>query len=76
MKACADPVEAFANFRRIRIPRVHGVQRLSLANNRFKHLGNAADQKKSMAAGGGFLLCQFAQCAQLGMVGEGAEHGR
>ena len=27
LKACRDPVEAFANFRRIRVPRVHGVQR-------------------------------------------------
>ena len=32
LDACRDPVEAFANFRRIRIPRVHGVQRLSISN--------------------------------------------
>ena len=38
LDACRDPVEAFANFRRIRIPRVHGVQRLSISNARFKHM--------------------------------------
>jgi salicylate hydroxylase len=48
-----DPVEAFANFRRVRIPRVHGVQRLSLANARFKHMRDAAAQKQSIAAGSG-----------------------
>jgi salicylate hydroxylase len=53
LDACSDPVEAFANFRRIRIPRVHGVQRLSLANARFKHLRDAAAQKQSIAAGTG-----------------------
>ncbi len=53
LDACSDPAEAFANFRRIRIPRVHGVQRLSLANARFKHLRDAAAQKQSIAAGTG-----------------------
>ena len=53
MAACPDPVEAFANFRRIRIPRVHGVQRLSFANARFKHMRDAAAQKQSIAAGTG-----------------------
>ena len=53
LDACGDPVEAFANFRRIRIPRVHGVQRLSLSNARFKHLRDAAAQKQSIAAGTG-----------------------
>jgi len=48
-----DPVAAFANFRRIRIPRVHGVQRLSLANARFKHMRNAAEQKAMIEAGKG-----------------------
>ena len=33
-----DPAEALRNFRRIRIPRVHGVQLRSLANARMKHL--------------------------------------
>jgi len=51
--ACRDPAEAFANFRRIRIPRVHGVQRLSLSNARFKHMRDAAAQKQSIAAGTG-----------------------
>ena len=55
LEACSDPVEAFAGFRRIRIPRVHGVQRLSLANNRFKHMDSATLQKQAMASGhGGF----------------------
>jgi salicylate hydroxylase len=53
LAACGDPAEAFANFRRIRIPRVQGVQRLSLANARFKHMRDAAAQKESIAAGVG-----------------------
>src|SRR5262249_33953046 len=53
LHACADPAEAFDNFRRIRIPRVHGVQRLSLSNARFKHMRDAAAQKASIAAGTG-----------------------
>jgi salicylate hydroxylase len=48
-----DPVEAFANFRRIRIPRVHGVQRLSFSNARFKHMRDSAGQKESIASGKG-----------------------
>jgi salicylate hydroxylase len=50
LDACPDPVEAFANFRRVRIPRVHGVQRLSLSNARFKHMHNAEEQKEKIAA--------------------------
>jgi salicylate hydroxylase len=50
--ACTDPIDAFGNFRRIRIPRVHGVQRLSLANNRFKHM-ESAKQKAAIASGTG-----------------------
>jgi len=53
LDACRDPIEAFANFRRIRIPRVHGVQRLSLANARLEHLRNAAEQKDLIASGKG-----------------------
>jgi salicylate hydroxylase len=53
LDACDDPAEAFANFRRIRIPRVHGVQRLSFANARFKHMRDAAAQKAAVAAGTG-----------------------
>jgi salicylate hydroxylase len=51
LEACPDPAEAFANFRRIRIPRVHGVQRLSLSNARFKHMRDGAAQKESIASG-------------------------
>jgi salicylate hydroxylase len=50
LDACPDPVEAFANFRRVRIPRVHGVQRLSLSNARFKHMHDATEQKEKIAA--------------------------
>ncbi len=53
LEARRDPVEAFANFRRIRIPRVHGVQRLSLSHARFKHMHDSAAQKQSSAAGTG-----------------------
>ncbi len=51
LKQCGDPVEAFANFRRIRIPRVHGVQRLSLANNRFRHMQDTAKVKAAIDSG-------------------------
>jgi salicylate hydroxylase len=40
-----DPVEALRNFRRIRIPRVHAVQRRSLANARMKHTVDRKVQK-------------------------------
>jgi len=53
LEACRDPAEAFASFRRVRIPRVHGVQRLSLSNARFKHMRDAAAQKESIASGTG-----------------------
>jgi salicylate hydroxylase len=53
LKSGGDPVEAFSNFRRIRIPRVHAVQRLSISNARFKHMRDAAAQKESIAAGKG-----------------------
>jgi len=53
LEASGDPAEAFGNFRRIRIPRVHGVQRLSLSNARFKHMRDSAAQKASIAAGKG-----------------------
>jgi salicylate hydroxylase len=53
LEACRDPVEAFANFRRVRIPRVHAVQRLSLANARFKHMRDSAEQKDLIASGKG-----------------------
>jgi 2-polyprenyl-6-methoxyphenol hydroxylase-like FAD-dependent oxidoreductase len=53
LDACTDPAEAFANFRRIRIPRVHGVQRLSFSNARFKHMRDAVAQKAAVASGTG-----------------------
>jgi salicylate hydroxylase len=53
LDACRDPAEAFANFRRVRIPRVHGVQRLSLSNARFKHMRDSSAQRESIAAGKG-----------------------
>jgi salicylate hydroxylase len=51
LESCRDPIEAFANFRRVRIPRVHGVQRLSLANARFKHMRDSTVQKESITSG-------------------------
>ncbi|MFM9971472.1 MAG: FAD-dependent monooxygenase [Burkholderiales bacterium] len=51
LEACNDPIEAFSNFRRIRIPRVHGIQRLSLANARAKHMRDSKAQKESIASG-------------------------
>ena len=53
LDACRDPVEAFTHFRRIRIPRVHGVQRLSFSNAHFKHMRDSAAQKESIASGTG-----------------------
>jgi salicylate hydroxylase len=53
LETCRDPVEAFTNFRRVRIPRVHGVQRLSFSNARFKHMRDSSAQKESIASGKG-----------------------
>jgi salicylate hydroxylase len=53
LEACRDPVEALGEFRRVRIPRVHGVQRLSFSNARFKHMRDSAAQKESIASGQG-----------------------
>jgi len=53
LEASRDPLEAFANFRRVRIPRVHGIQRLSFSNAKFKHMRDAAAQKESIATGKG-----------------------
>jgi salicylate hydroxylase len=53
MAECADPADAFANFRRVRIPRAHGVQRLSLANLEFKHMKDSQAQKELIASGKG-----------------------
>jgi len=51
LEARPDPVEAFANFRRVRIPRVHGVQRLSFQNKDFKHMRDSTKQKDAIASG-------------------------
>ncbi len=51
LDACRDPVEAFDNFRRVRIPRVHAVQRLSYANAMFKHMRDSARQKEMIQSG-------------------------
>ena len=51
LEASRDPVAAFGNFRRIRIPRVHGVQRLSFSNARFKHMRDSAAVKELIASG-------------------------
>jgi salicylate hydroxylase len=51
LKACPDPAEAFVNFRCVRIPRVHGVQRLSLQNKDFKHMRDSAMQKEAIISG-------------------------
>ena len=59
LAACADPEEAFANFRRIRIPRVHGVQRLSLANKGFKHMQDSDRQKEAIKSGKGSVHGQI-----------------
>ncbi len=53
LEASDDPVEAFRNFRRVRIPRVHAVQRLSMANAKFKHMRDAAEQKALIESGKG-----------------------
>jgi salicylate hydroxylase len=45
----SDPIAAFANFRRIRVPRVHGVQRRSFANARIKHMHDREAQKAILA---------------------------
>jgi len=48
-----DPAEALRQFRRIRIPRVHGVQLASLAAARLKHMRDRDVQKDRLAKTGG-----------------------
>ena len=48
-----DPIQAFENFRRVRIPRVETIQRLSMEAARFKHMHNAAEQKTIIDSGKG-----------------------
>jgi hypothetical protein len=38
------------SFRRVRIPRVHAVQRLSISSARFKHMRDAAAQNQAIGA--------------------------
>jgi salicylate hydroxylase len=49
----ADPVDAFANFRRVRIPRVQAVQRLAMSTARFKHMNDPSMQKSLIDSGRG-----------------------
>ena len=46
-----DTIQALSSFRRVRIPRVHAVQRISFANARFKHMRDASVQKELLATG-------------------------
>ena len=48
-----NPAEAFQQFRRIRIPRVHAIQRLSSEVARLKHMRDADAQKTLIDAGKG-----------------------
>jgi len=45
----SDPVEALRNFRRIRVPRVHGIQLRSFVNARIKHMHDRTAQKAILA---------------------------
>ena len=45
-----DPVAAFAHFRRVRIARAQGVQRLSIARSKFKHMRDTGAQKAIIAS--------------------------
>ncbi len=47
-----DPVEAFRNFRRVRIPRVHAIQRRAAWAAQFKHMHDAAEQKSVVSGKG------------------------
>ncbi|MGH7034809.1 MAG: FAD-dependent monooxygenase [Stellaceae bacterium] len=44
-----EPAAAFRNFRRIRIPRVHAVQRTSFAYAKLKHMRDREAQKEQIA---------------------------
>ena len=48
-----NPIAAFQNFRRVRIPRVQGVQRLAASTARFKHMNDPAQQKALIDSGRG-----------------------
>ena len=53
LDAESDPIEALRQFRHIRIPRVHAVQRLSMANAKFKHMRDSEQQRELIATGKG-----------------------
>ncbi len=44
-------VDAFENFRRVRVSRVHAIQRLSILNARFKHMSDPNAQKTLISSG-------------------------
>jgi salicylate hydroxylase len=46
-----DPIEAFRQFRRVRISRVQAVQRLSMANAKFKHMRDSEQQRQIITTG-------------------------
>jgi len=50
-----DPAEALRNFRRIRIPRVHAVQRISSVYAKLKHMKDREAQKEKARAGRAML---------------------
>ena len=47
-----DPAEAFANFRRVRIPRVHAIQRRAARAAELKHMRDPEQQKALLEKGG------------------------
>ena len=52
MEACpGNPIEAFDNFRRVRIPRVHAIQRKASLAARFKHMHDAEVQRELLRSG-------------------------
>jgi len=56
LDAVADPSEAFRNFRRVRIPRVHAAQHFSMPAAKFKHMDNAGKQKSLIDGSRGIVM--------------------
>ena len=50
-----DPQEAFREFQRVRVPRVHAIQRISALHARLKHMRDREAQKAAAKAGGNRL---------------------
>ena len=46
-----DPAEAFRNFRRVRIPRVHAIQRRAFLASKYKHMRDTDAQKALLSKG-------------------------